>query len=264
MLLASGCVCCTLRGDLTEELLDLLGRRTRGEVPRFRRVVVETTGLADPAPILDTLMSEPVVQHHFELGTVVTTVDAVNGLRSSNVSEESLKQAAAADLLVVTKSDLVEPASRGARDRLHDLNPAATVLEVSFGDVDPRRLLRRADHMREPRPTSRGLGRARTTSRAFTLAFGEQLDWTAFGIWLTMLLQARGEDLLRVKGLLNVGGPGPLVLERRAARRPSTRPPRGVAGRRSPIPDRLHRPWDRARSRRGLAPRLQPRCRSAL
>ena len=213
VLLASGCVCCTLRGDLTDELLDLLGRRTRGEVPRFRRVVVETSGLADPAPILATLMSEPVVQHHFEPGTVVTTVDAVNGLRQLERQRESLKQTAAADLLVVTKLDLVEIGTVAALEtRLHDLNPAATVLEVSFGDVDPRRLLRRANHVRISSDVREGSDSPHDV-RAFTLAFGEQLDWTAFGIWLTMLLQARGEDLLRVKGLLNVGGAGPLVLD---------------------------------------------------
>ena len=95
-----GCVCCTLRGDLADELRDLLSRRERGEIPHFRRVVVETTGLADPAPIVYTLLSEPVVRHHYKLETVVATVDAVHGLRH----EESLKQAAIADTLVVTSA----------------------------------------------------------------------------------------------------------------------------------------------------------------
>ena len=85
MLLKSGCVCCTLRGDLADELRDLLGRRERGEIPHFRRVVVETTGLADPAPIVYTLLSEPVVRHHFELERVVATVDARHGLPRAGV-----------------------------------------------------------------------------------------------------------------------------------------------------------------------------------
>ena len=102
VVLGNGCVCCTLRGDLADELRDLLGRRERGEIPPFRRVVVETTGLADPAPIVYTLLSEPVVKHHFELERVITTVDAVHGLRGP----ESLLQAVAADRLVVTKTDL--------------------------------------------------------------------------------------------------------------------------------------------------------------
>ncbi len=79
VLLRSGCICCSLRGDLADELRDLLGRRERGEIPAFRRVVVETTGLADPAPILYTLLSEPVVKHHFVPETVVVTVDAQHG-----------------------------------------------------------------------------------------------------------------------------------------------------------------------------------------
>src|SRR5918911_5716833 len=82
VVLGSGCVCCTLRGDLADELRDLLGRRDRGEVPPFRRVLVETTGVADPAPIVYTLLSEPVVKSHFELERVITTVDAVHGLRA--------------------------------------------------------------------------------------------------------------------------------------------------------------------------------------
>src|SRR6202007_2601017 len=101
-LLKSGCVCCTLRGDLADELRDLLGRRDRGEIPPFRRVVVETTGGADPAPIVSPLRAEPVVKHHFELERVIATVDAVHGLRAP----ESVAQAAAADRLVVTKADL--------------------------------------------------------------------------------------------------------------------------------------------------------------
>ena len=124
VLLKSGCVCCSLRGDLADELRDLLGRRERGEIPAFRRVVVETTGLADPAPILYTLLSEPVVKHHFRLERVIATVDAVNGLPEP----ESVRQVAAADTLVVTKTDL--GAADGLLLELERLNPTAEVLEV--------------------------------------------------------------------------------------------------------------------------------------
>ena len=204
VVLRSGCVCCTLRGDLADELRDLLGRRERGEVPPFHRVVVETTGLADPAPIVYTLLSEAVVRHHYELETVVATIDAVNGLEY----EESVKQAAIADMLVVTKGDLADPGP--LLQRLQRLNPAAEIVEASFGDVEPDRLLRRP--ARDPRdvPTfEHGHGNG---IHAVALFLEDQLDWTAFGIWLTMLLQARGSDILRVKGLLNVGDGGPLLL----------------------------------------------------
>ena len=205
VLLDSGCVCCTLRGDLADELRDLDSRRTRGEIPAFRRVVVETTGLADPAPIVYTLATEPVVRHHFELDGIVTTVDSLNGL----VEDESLKQAAVADVLVVTKVDVAEP--DGLELRLRALNPGAEIVEAAFGEIEPGRLFGRP--RTDPRDVPVEKGHAHEGGiRPFSLVFEEQLDWTAFGIWLTMLLQARGSDLLRVKGLLNVGAEGPLLL----------------------------------------------------
>jgi G3E family GTPase len=205
VLLKTGCVCCSLRGDLADELRDLLGRRERGEIPRFRRVVVETTGLADPAPILYTLVSEPVVKHHFRLERVIATVDAVHGLRAP----ESVKQAVAADRLVVTKSDLAEAGE--LERRLRRLNPTAEILEASFGEVDPGALFGGSE--RDLRDVAaHDFAHHHDGIRACSLVFEEELDWIAFGIWLTMLLQSRGEDVLRVKGLLNVGGSGPLVL----------------------------------------------------
>ena len=203
VLLDSGCVCCTLRGDLADELRDLDSRRTRGEIPNFRRVVVETTGLADPAPIVYTLAAEPVVRHHFELEGIVATVDALNGL----VEDESLKQVAVADVLVVTKVDVAAP--DGLETRLRTLNPGAEIVEAAFGEIEPARLFERPRTDPRDVPVPEAHEHAHEGGiRAFSLLFDEQLDWTAFGIWLTMLLQARGSDLLRVKGLLNVGIPG--------------------------------------------------------
>jgi len=204
VLLRSGCVCCSLRGDLADELRDLLGKRARGEIPHFRRVVVETTGLADPAPILYTLVSEPVVKHHFHLERVIATVDAVHGLRGS----ESIKQVVAADRLVVTKIDLADAGD--LERRLRRLNPTAEILEASFGEIEPGALFGGTE--RDLRHLSFDEHTHHDGVRACCLVFDEPLDWTAFGIWLTMLLQSRGQDVLRVKGLLDVGGPGPLVL----------------------------------------------------
>lgn len=212
VLLASGCLCCTLRGDLADELRDLLSRRTRGEIPAFRRVLVETSGLADPAPILNTLLAEPVVRHHFEPGAVLATVDAVNGLGQLERERETVKQVVVADRLVVTKTDV---ADRGEvarlEERLRALNPAAEVLEVSFGEVEPAVLLAAGNG--DPRELRISEEPAHGGDlQPFVLFLERPVDWTAFGIWLTMLLQARGNDVLRVKGLLNVGGPGPVVL----------------------------------------------------
>lgn len=232
ILLASGCLCCSMRSDLAEELRDLLSRRERREIPPFARVVVETTGLAEPAPILVTLLSEPVVKHHYRLEAVVATVDAQHGLGRP----ESVRQAAAADTLVVTKADA---ADRGAVARLEAelrrLNPLAQIRTVSFGAIDPAALFgggerepRRLEPFAEPyleldvgSEPEPGSGENENHSheslrhgdvRAFALVLEQELDWMAFGVWLTMLLQSHGTDVLRVKGLLNVGGPGPVLL----------------------------------------------------
>jgi G3E family GTPase len=212
VVLAGGCLCCTLRGDLADELRDLLSRRTRGEVPAFRRVLVETTGLADPAPILNTLLAEPVVKHHFEPDVVVATVDALNGLGQLDRREETLKQVAVADRLVVTKTDVADPVEVvRLEERLRALNPAAEILVVSFGEIEPALLLAPGD--RDPRDLPLGESPPHDGGiHAFVLVLERPVNWTAFGIWLTMLLQSRGEDVLRVKGLLDVGAPGPVVL----------------------------------------------------
>jgi G3E family GTPase len=214
VLLGNGCVCCTLRGDLADELRDLLSRRTRGEIPAFRRVLVETTGLADPAPILNTLLAEPVVKHHFSPGVVIATVDALNGLAQLEREPETLKQVVVADRLVVTKADVAE--RRGVerlRRRLGALNPVAEVLEVSWGEAEPAVLLAPGD--RDPRGLRLEDEEAPSHDgglRPFVVFLEQAVDWTAFGIWLTMLLQSRGGDVLRVKGLLDVGAAGPVVL----------------------------------------------------
>lgn len=208
VLLKNGCLCCALRGDLADELRDLLSRRSRGEIPAFARVVVETTGLADPAPIVSTLLAEPVVKHHYRLERVIATVDAVHGLRE----HESFRQAAAADTLVVTKTDLADPGP--VAGQLAELNPAASVVPSAFGDVGPELLFRPVDGDAPPLVHAEATGPAEHGDDigAVTLVLDEPLSWTAFGIWLTMLLQARGADIFRVKGLLDVGSAGPLLL----------------------------------------------------
>ncbi len=211
VVLDSGCVCCVMRGDLADELRDLFSRRVRYEIPDFRRVVVETTGIADPAPILFTLLSEPVVQHHFELDGVVTTVDAVNGSDQLDRQPESAKQAAVADRLVVTKTDIADAAEvEQLEARLARINPTAPMLRVVQGRIEPETLFGGREH--DVRDLELSHPNHIDDVHAFSLILDEEIDWTAFGVWLTMLLQARGEHILRVKGLLNVGDPGPLLL----------------------------------------------------
>ena len=129
VLLPSGCVCCTIRGDLADAIRGLLGRRERGLVPRFDRLAIETTGLADPAPIVATLLAEPVLRHHFRLGNVIATVDAVNGTLHLAENPESVKQAAIADRIVLTKTDLAAgPAVAELKAALARLNPSAPIV----------------------------------------------------------------------------------------------------------------------------------------
>ena len=234
VLVQSGCLCCTIRGDLSAAIRDLYGRRERGEIAPFARLAIETTGLADPVPILSTVMAEPVIRHHFRLGRVITTVDGVNGLLHLDRQPESVKQAAVADRIVVTKTDI---ATRGAiRElimRLHRLNPTATLLAMTIDRVPDATLLLTADldhPTAESEETQRwhtlatagpndaghhnhGVNRHDARIHAFCLTLDRSLDWTAFGIWLSMLLHSRGTDVLRVKGLLDVSGAdGPVVI----------------------------------------------------
>lgn len=230
VLLQSGCICCTIRGDLKDAIRDLYSKRERGVIPPFRRLVIETTGLADPAPILSTITSEPVIRHHFRLGNVIATVDAVNGLLHMDRQPESLKQAAIADRLVLTKVDIAEDQQRQAViTRLRRFNPTAPIVEADHGAADPSLLLahdvhdeghkleevqrwlalEEGDHDHDhhdhhDHPHGQTVNRHDDRIHAFALTFDAPMDWTAFGIWLTMLLQSHGEDVLRVKGILNV------------------------------------------------------------
>jgi G3E family GTPase len=211
VVLANGCVCCSLRGDLADELRDLLERRATGEVPPFSRVVVETTGLADPAPIVNTILTEPLLRHHYRLEAVVTTVDAMHAEAEAEREHEWARQTAAADRLCVTKTDVAEPEAVAALERrLAVANPLAQVLRTPLGEADAATVLAPVPH--DPRGLLDETHAHGAGVSSVALVLDRPVDWIAFGIWLTMLLQARGGDLLRVKGLLNVGGPGPVLL----------------------------------------------------
>lgn len=226
VLLQSGCICCSIRGDLAAALRDLYVRREAGTLPPFRRVVVETTGLADPTPILATVMQDAVLRHHFRLGNVITTVDAVNGPKQLDRQPESVKQAAVADRILVTKTDLATPAALAPLlERLRRLNPAARIWTADDPKATPKALL--AEDAFDPAaktaevrhwlaaaaaaaaPTHhhhRDRNRHDARIHAFTLSIEGSVDWTVFGVWLTLLLHAHGDDILRVKGILHLKG----------------------------------------------------------
>ena len=225
LLLENGCVCCAVRGDLQKALRDLLSQRTRGEVPQFRREVIETSGLADPAPIAYTLLSEAVLRHHFRLSGIVTTIDAVNGRTHLADFPEAVKQASMADRLVLTKLDLCdEPAAAALRKELRALNISAQLVQSDEINGDWHRLLtddiydaegkfREAGHWTAEEAGGHEAHEHAAGVQSFAVVFDRPLDWTAFGVWASMLLHRHGADVLRLKGLLNVAGvPTPVLI----------------------------------------------------
>ena len=228
VLLNAGCLCCTVRGDLVKALRDLAVRIEQGHA--IRRVVVETTGLADPAPILQTLMSDPLVLYRYRLDGVVTLVDAATGMATLDSQMEAVKQAAVADRLVLTKTDLATPDQVSALwARLRALNPAAPLLNALHGDIKPDALLDCGlyDATRKHPEVTRWLdaeafaahdhghahghhhhdpSRHDARIHSFCLTFDDPLPWDGLSTWLEVLTMTRGESVLRIKGILNLEG----------------------------------------------------------
>jgi len=235
VVLDSGCICCTVRSDLVDTLCSLFMRRLRGEIPEFDRVVIETTGLADPAPILHTLMSNALVAARYRLDGVIATVDAVHGAGQFDRHPESVKQVAVADRLVLTKSDLAPPEVAAAlTGRLRALNPAAPVVVAAHGVVEPAVLFDaglynpatkqpevgrwlneaayRDGHVHGPGCGHDHHHHDRSIS-SFCLVVDEPMLWPRFLAFTDALIAGYGEHVLRFKGLLNIRGSGvPLVV----------------------------------------------------
>jgi G3E family GTPase len=212
--LQTGCLCCRMRGDLALTLEDLLRRRDDGLVSAFDRVVIETSGLADPAPILHALMSDGPLARRVALAGVVTTVDAVNGL-AALARPEAVRQVAVADRLILTKADLREGTASELSARLCAINSTATLLTARFGDVDPERLFavepatgRLAGS--RPRPASPPAAEAAGAQAhhagvsSFALVREEPIRAVALTLLLEALAEQCGRDLLRLKGIVNV------------------------------------------------------------
>lgn len=217
VLLPSGCVCCTVRAELRDALVELLEKRARGLLPPFSRVVLETTGLADPSPIAQTLAADARLRHHYELGRIVTVVDALTGARTLRAHEEAVHQAAAADLLILTKLDLAgDAAAADLRRVLSQINPTATVATYHPDDETPALdaatealladpLARPAPLWQEP-PHAHDHGPAHAGVTSLCLTAERPLDWAAFALWFTLLLHRHGQDILRSKGILHLKG----------------------------------------------------------
>jgi G3E family GTPase len=225
VLLNSGCLCCTVRSDIVDTLTNLFVDRVKSKIPYFRRVAIETTGLADPAPILHTLMTEPIVAARYMLDGVVTTVDAVNGAGTLDRQPEAVKQTAVADRLLLTKTDLAEPAARQAFEtRLALLNPSAAIIPVVQGAVDPallfnlgffdpatknvdvQRWLRdeafKSSHEHDHDDDHLEVNRHDDRIRAFCITREQPISWAVLSGWLDGLATMRGDDLLRMKAIV--------------------------------------------------------------
>ena len=232
VLLQSGCVCCNIQGDLDRTLRDIARRRQAGDTPPFDRVLLETTGLADPAPILQLLLNHPMISHDYRLDGVVATVDAVNGARQLDEHQEAAKQVAVADRLLISKTDLADiDASAPLRARLENLNPGAALYEIVQGDIDPALLfdsgpfdpsgkgdkvqawLNAEAHRHHHHNHHHDRSRHDAHIGSFCLTFEEPLDWDFFNRWLMAVRASWGDRMLRVKGVLNVTGESqPLVI----------------------------------------------------
>lgn len=240
--LSTGCLCCTVRGDLVDTLRELIVKREKGEVRAFDRVIIETTGLADPAPVIQALMTFPVARR-FRLRQVITTVDAANGARTLEQHPESVKQAAVADEIVITKTDLASNAVEGLVAQLKRLNPGARfhlsapdkiVMPTDLATIDiydpatkapdVAAWLNAEAHASESHAHGHhhghDHGHAHDVNRhsadigSFVLDFDEPLHWEHVANWLDALVLGHGNDLLRVKGILDiVGRDRPIVVQ---------------------------------------------------
>ena len=223
VLLANGCICCAVRGDLVDTLRELAGQRRDGALPPFDRVLIETTGLADPVPVLQTLITDESVAPLYRPDGVVTLVDAVHGARTLDEHAEGVKQAALADRLLLSKCDLAgERAVCALERRLARLNPGARQFRVTRGEIHPREVFGTALGLADGSGVARWLnhpafeapraGSHRRTARhdrdirSFGLPLERPVTRAGLMTWMRLLTSLRGASLLRMKGLLNVEG----------------------------------------------------------
>jgi G3E family GTPase len=222
VLLKSGCICCTVRGDLVDTLALLRARVSMGQIPDYARVLIETTGLADPGPVLQTLMTEPTVAARHVVGGVITVVDAVHGAGELDRRREPARQIAVADTIVLSKTDLAAADQRAALvARIRGLNPGAPILDTAAGPIAPSALMRSA--FREssgPEDVAAWLGDEHDGHNghgahhhdhddgvhAVCLRRDAPVPWNALVRFVQSVLSIRGADVLRLKGLARVAG----------------------------------------------------------
>ena len=218
-LLSNGCMCCQVRGELVDTLNDVAQKRRRGELSPFERILIETSGLADPVPILQTIVTDDRLSLLLHLDAVITVIDAIHVLRQLSVQDEIRKQIAVADLLLVSKTDLPSAATLPELELVvRRINGGAEILPVTHGAIDPTCLLGLSAAPRRDRSLLRWVEGARPSGSAdghglhagdiqtFSLFLEEPVSKPGLIMWLSMLAHFRGAQLLRVKGIVNVVG----------------------------------------------------------
>lgn len=223
VMLSNGCLCCRVMEDLEDTVSNIYARRTSGDLPAFKRLIIETTGLADPGPVLEGFLSNPILSRCFRVAGVMTIIDALYGDRHLDDYFEAVRQVAVSDRLVLTKGDLVEHAvTASLATRLRSMNPSAEIVDVKLALLDPELLFDGDLSIRAARPEtvpiavrSPGIrhaldhGRQQTHDTrvaTFTIVLDEPVPWRQFSDWLRQLRVQNGDKVLRIKGILNVHG----------------------------------------------------------
>ncbi|MDO9149889.1 MAG: GTP-binding protein [Methylotenera sp.] len=231
VLLNSGCICCSLKNELADTMRDLFFKRALQAIPQFNRLVIETTGMADPGPILGNLMNEPVIESTFRLDAVVVTIDSVYGLKQLQENAEALRQAAVADVLLLTKTDIADSDEiKALQDKLAEMNPGASQHLIQHGKINPDSIIdvglfdptgKNASPqrwLRAPSKTSQPKGTLPQKAHqdgitSFTVTMPKPLNWLDLKPVILKLCQTHGSKLLRLKGIIHAEDqPAPLAI----------------------------------------------------
>ena len=223
--LQNGCICCTIQGDLQKTMLDLIDKMSKGDISYFDKLMIETTGLADPVPIIHTLISSMDLQRIYTLDGVITVVDATNGEKTLDLQPEAVKQAALAERIIISKIDLIEKdKALSLETRLRAINPSIKIIKSSFGDVSISDLINLDAY--DPFSKSRdvkewlatesmdahhdhhnvNVNRHDENIEAFSMTSDTPVNMMAFGLFKDLLMAQMGPDLLRLKGIINIEG----------------------------------------------------------
>jgi len=218
VLLQSGCICCQMSGDFASTLIDLYEKRLAGEIGEFSQILVETTGIADPLPIIQSLLSNPQLAAHYRPGTVVTTVDSVLGKSQLEEFPETVRQVSLADKILLTKTDQSETPQRQSLSAIvRQLNPGVSIGEIANGVIHPDEVFASTSPVKNRQPDTLATGSGFEHSKgigSFRITLDSPIEWSDFVNWFDDLLYSRSRQMLRVKGLLRVAGKrGPVVFQ---------------------------------------------------